>query len=67
MMMDTMNSDIVEGVAVMQSDVWDPIEEFHVVSRANIVQPNKGNSELKQQLNQVNSCLPPVPEHIFSS
>ena len=55
-MMDTMISDMGEGVAVVQSDDRDPIEEVHDVSRpCNVI-----NSEPNQQLN---NCLAPVPEH----
>ena len=54
--MDTMISDMGEGVAVVQSDDRDPIEEVHDVSRScNVI-----NSEPNQQLN---NCLAPVPEH----
>jgi hypothetical protein len=63
MMMDTVKSDVGEGVAVEQSDVRDPIEELHVVSRANKVLPNEDISELNQQLNPVNNCLATVHEH----
>ena len=64
MMMDTVNSSIAEeGLPVVQSEVWDPIEEVHVVSRAAMVPSVEVNLELKQQMSQVNSCLKPVPEH----
>ena len=61
--MDAISSDIEKGVADEQNYVWDPIEEVQDVLMPDIVPPNAVNSELKQQLNQVNICLAPVPEH----
>ena len=52
-----------EGLPVVQSEVWDPIEEVNVVSKAAMVPSVEVNSELKQQLSRVNSCLEPLPEH----
>ena len=52
-----------EGLPVVQSEVWDPIEEVRFVSRANMVPSVEVNSVLKQQLSPVKSCLEPLPEY----
>ena len=39
------------------------VKLVNVVSKADMVPSVEVNSELKQQLSQVNSCLEPLPEH----
>ena len=61
---ETVSSDMAEkGVTIMKSDVWDTTEDNVDVARPCVLPANAVESQPKQQLKRVNSCLVPVPEH----